>query len=151
MSSKDFAKIWNLFRSLFSASPHVNSENDRIVWEVALRPYSLDDVTASVMAWARKSRFFPDVANITGKLTPVEAPLETPLDQRKRPYGDTAWMAPYIRKNAAKITEQDAEEIHAAGLMTWGEAEKKGIDFAAWNRKYRERFPISFRGWNDGT
>lgn len=142
MSSDDFAKIWRLFRTLFSPSPRVNSENERIVWEVALRPYSLDDVTSSVMAWARKRKFFPDIADITEKLTPVETPPEAPQNRRERPYGDTAWMAPYIRKNAAKITEQDAEEIHAAGLLTRGEAAAKGIDFAAWNRKYREKFPV---------
>lgn len=145
MSSNDFAKIWNLFRTLFSPSPRVNSENDRIVWEVALIPYNLDDVTASVMAWARKSKFFPDVADITGKLTPVETPLETPPDRRKRPYGDTVWMAPYIRKMAEKITELDTEKIHAARLLTWGEAEKKGVEFAAWNREYRKKFPVGIR------
>lgn len=141
MSSDDFAKIWRLFRTLFSPSPRVNSENERIVWEVALRPYSLDDVTSSVMAWARKSKFFPDIADITGKLTSVETSPETPQDQRKMPYGDIAWMAPYIRKNAAKITDEDAEEIHAAGLMTWGEAETAWVDFRIWNREYRRMFP----------
>lgn len=142
MSSDDFAKIWGLFRTLFSPSPRVNSEKERIVWEVALRPYSLDDVTSSVMAWARKSKFFPDIADITGKLTPVEAPPEKLKKRQNSPYGDTAWMAPYIRKMAARITEEDLEGIHAAGLLTWGEAEEKGVDFADWNREYREKFPV---------
>ncbi len=144
MSSNDFSKIWNLFRSLFPASPRVNSENDRIVWEVALSPYSLDDVTSSVMAWARKSKFFPDVADITAKLPLVETPHETPQDQQRRPYGDTAWMAPYIRQVAAKITEEDADEIHAAGILTWGEAAEKGTDFSTWNHEYRGKFPVGF-------
>lgn len=144
MSSDDFAKIWMLFRTLFSPSPRANSKNERIVWEAALRPYSLDDVTSSVMAWARKNKFFPDIADITGKLTPVETPPEAPPKRRERPYGDTAWMAPYIHQIAAKITEQDAGKVHTVGLMTWKEAAAKGIDFSAWNREYREKFPVGF-------
>lgn len=141
MSTDDFAKIWNLFRTLFSPSPRVNSGNDRIVWEVALRPYSLDDVTASVMAWARKSKFFPDIADITRELTPVEIPTETPPDRRGMPYGDTAWMAPHIRKLAASVTDGQADGIHAVGLMTWREAEADGVNFAEWAREYWGRFP----------
>lgn len=144
MSSKDFVKIWNLFRSLFPVSPRVNSENDRIVWEIALKPYALDDVTAAVMSWARKSKFFPDIADVTGGLTPVEPLPEKRMERGIMHYGNISWMAPYIRKIAAKITEEDSEELHAAGLLAWGEAEGKGIEFAAWNREYREKFPVGF-------
>lgn len=144
MSSDDFAKIWRLFRTLFSPSPRVNSENERTVWKVALRPYSLDDVTSSVMSWARKSKFFPDIADITGKLTPIEPLSGKRIERGEKPYGDTVWMAPCIRQIAAKITEEDADAVHAAGLMTWGEAAVNGIDFSVWNREYREKFPVGF-------
>lgn len=142
MSQNDFETIWNLFRRLFPASPRVKGEKEKRVWGRALKPYGLEDVTESVMAWARKSKFFPDVADITGKLTPVETTPEIPPDRKERLYGDTAWMAPYIRKMAAKITDAESEEIQAAGLMTWGEAEKNGIDFFDWNLEYRKKFPV---------
>lgn len=141
MDKRGFEKIWNLYRTLYPGHHNLDDENLKIVWEVALMPFSLDDVAASVMAYARKKKYFPNIAEITENLEPEELPEEA-REGPNRPYGDTAWMAPYIRKMAAKITEQDAEKIHAAGLMTWGEATANGIDFAAWNRKYRERFPV---------
>lgn len=151
MERLEFDKIWNLYRTLYPGHHNLDDENLKIVWEVALRPFSLDDVTAAVMAWARKKKYFPVIAEITGDLTPVEAPPEKLKERQNSPYGDTAWMAPYIRQMVAKITEDDAEEIHAAGLMTWGEASANGIDFADWNREYRKKFPCGFGRLDNGA
>lgn len=140
MTSKDFSKIWNLLRTLFPASPRVKSENERIVWQIALQPYALDDVTAAVMEWGRRRKFFPDIFDITAGLTQEETAFENAAVSKK----NHAWMAPYIRKMASNISREDAEEIHAAGLLTWGEAEKQGMSFRDWNRKYREKFPVGF-------
>lgn len=140
MTSEDFSKIWNLLRTLFPASPRVKSENERIVWQIALQPYDLDDVTAAAMAWGRRSKFFPDISDITARLTQEETAFENIAVSKK----NHAWMAPYIRKMAENISREDVEEIHAAGLLTWGEAEKQGMSFRDWNRKYREKFPVGF-------
>lgn len=140
MESREFEKIWALYRILYPSHHSLENENFKIVWEVALQPFSLDDVTASVMDHARKKKFFPNIAEITASLTPVGLPLE----KQRKPYGDTSWMGPYIQANVAKITDEDADEIHAAGLFTWREAETAGTSFLDWNRKYWEKFPIKF-------
>lgn len=147
MKSADFEKIWNLYQTLFPGHHNLRNENTRIVWEVALRPYALGDVVEASMDWARRSKYFPNIAEITAGLTQVESPLEK-QERAKDRYGDVAWMAPHIHKVAARLTDAEAEEIHAAGLLTWREVEAAGMDFAEWNRDYRRKFPVgSGREW----
>jgi len=140
MNKREFEKVWNLYRGLFPGHHNLENKNIRLVWEVALTPYSLDDVVASSMAHARKSKFFPNVAEITAKLEQAD-PLPEAERAEKGKGSGLAWMAPYIGKLAAGTTDGEAEALHAAGLMTWREAEAAGADFGDWNRAYRRSFP----------
>lgn len=145
MDKRGFEKIWNLYRTLYPGHHNLDDENLKIVWEVALMPFSLDDVAASVMAYARKKKYFPNIAEITENLEPEELPEEV-REGQNRPYGDTAWMAPYIRKLAATVTDEQADEIHSAGIMTWREAEADGVNFAEWAQEYWDLFPVKEGG-----
>ncbi len=135
MTSEEFGKLWILMGNLFPASPKTKSKNNRIAWANVLKPYLFEDAAEAVTAWARKNKFFPDPTEISSQLTEEE-----PRGSIRR-RSNNAWMAKYIHQNAARITDEDAEEIHAAGLLTWGEAEKQGMSFRDWSRKYREKFP----------
>jgi len=146
MNKGEFEKVWNLYRGLFPGHHSLENKNIRAVWEVALLPYALDEVVASSMAYARRNKYFPNVAEITGKLEPVEPLPELPKAEKA---AGCAWMAPYIRKLADRDAEAHAEELHAAGLMTWSEAEAAGRDFGEWSLEYRERFPVRMAGEED--
>lgn len=140
MNKSEFEKVWNLYRGLFPGHHNLENKNIRTVWEVALTPYSLEEVVASSMAHARRSKFFPNVAEITANLRQRD-PLPEAAGAERGSRTGLSWMAPYIRALAAGITDEDAEELHAAGLTTWREAEAGGTPFADWNREYRRRVP----------
>ena len=68
MTQNDFDRVWLLFETLFPAAAKKKSKNERAVWRVGLEPYGLRDVTEAVMNYARQSKFFPDLADITASL-----------------------------------------------------------------------------------
>lgn len=143
MDRKDVERLFDLLKIYFPNSRKTGDEKLKSAWLRLLEPYSPEVVQKAVTDALRGNVNFPDPQKIAVLCEAAEpAPKELPpAGNPQRPYGDTAWMAPYIRKMAAKITDEDAEEIHAAGLPTWGEAERRGVSFRDWNRKYREQFP----------
>ena len=54
------------------------AERDRFCREflLSMSPYSLDEATEATLKYARQNKFFPDVADITGGLAPVEPEME---------------------------------------------------------------------------
>ena len=68
MTQNEFDRVWRLFEILFPAAAKKKSENERAVWRVGLEPYGMQDVTDAVMKYARQSKFFPDLADITASL-----------------------------------------------------------------------------------
>lgn len=143
MDRTDIERLFNLLRIYFPNSRKTGDEKLKSAWLRLLEPYSSEVVQKAVTDALRGNVNFPDPQKIAVLCEAAEpAPKELPpAGNPQRPYRDTAWMAPYIRQMAAKITREDAEEIHAAGLLTWGEAEAKGMPFRDWNRAYREQFP----------
>lgn len=136
MQSEDFEKIWTLYRTLFPASAaKIRSENMKMVWRVALSPYGMDDVVEASMAWARKNKFFPDIADITGALAP----------EGQTASGETAGQAqlspdvlPYVRKFYGNLADERCRQLHAAGLETWFEAEARGVTWKDWTQQCRK-------------
>lgn len=147
MVREDIERLFDLLKIYFPNSRKTGDKKLRSAWLRLLEPYSPDTVQKAVTEALRRNENFPDPQKIAVICEAAEPAAKEPTAaaDTQRPYGDTAWMAPYIRQVAAKITEEDAEEIHTAGLMTWGEAAVKGVDFAAWNREYRKKFPVGFR------
>lgn len=133
MQTEEFEKIWTLYRTLFPASAaKLKSENIRMVWRVALAPFAMDDVVEASMNWARRNKFFPDIADITGGLA-----METKSaagEDAAAPEGMrlTADMLPYIRKFYGELAETRRRQMHAAGLETWFEAEARGVSWLDW-------------------
>lgn len=72
MIGAEFSRLWALFEELFPAAARKKSEKTKTVWRKAVEPYSLNDVTAAVIEYARKNNFFPDIADITRDLKPDE-------------------------------------------------------------------------------
>lgn len=146
MVREDIERLFELLKIYFPNSGKTGDKQLQSAWLRLLEPYSPETVQKAVTDALRGNVNFPDpqkIAVLCETAEPAPKELAAPVDYQRR-YGDTAWMAPYIRKMATNISREDAEEIHAAGLLTWGEAEKHGMSFRDWNRKYREKFPVGF-------
>lgn len=68
MTQSEFGRVWRLFETLYPAAAGKKSENDKAVWRVGLEPYEMQDVTNAVMDYARRSKYFPDLADVTAAL-----------------------------------------------------------------------------------
>lgn len=145
MVREDVERLFGLLKLYFPNSRKTGDRKLQSAWFRLLEPYSPEVVQKAVTETLRRNENFPDpqkIAVLCETAEPAPEELSPAPGQRRR--SDNAWMVPYIRKNAAKITDEDAEDIHAAGLMTWREAETTGVDFAEWNRAYRAKFPVGF-------
>lgn len=144
MNRSNVNGLFELLRIYFPNNKKLDSETLKSAWLLLLEPYSTDIVRKAVVDALRESTNLPDPQKIAVKCEAIE-PAERPSPSIEN-QSDYVWMIPYIRKLAAAVTEQEADEIHAAGLLTWGEAEAKGADFREWNRGYRARFPVGSDG-----
>lgn len=133
MDSSEFGKIWTLFGELFPASPKLKNKNSRMVWEIGLAPYELGAVTQAVMEYARRNKFFPDLADITASLPMAVAEKR---DETER--NDVSWALPYVQKLMARATSDPvmALALHLVGLQTWPEAEAAGMSWGEWTSLY---------------
>ena len=65
MKPNEFDKVWRLLCELW---PNQARERSAKVWSVGLEPYSMAAVADQIMRYARKNKFFPDLADITASL-----------------------------------------------------------------------------------
>lgn len=154
MVREDVERLFDLLKIYFPNSRKTGDKQLQSAWLRLLEPYSPETVQRAVTETLRSNVNFPDpqkIAVLCEAEEPAPKKLASPADHQ-RPYGDTAWMAPYIRQMVAKLTDEDAEIIHAAGLLIWREAEAKGVSFPEWQRAYRERFPVGTGlEWENGA
>lgn len=148
MVREDVERLFDLLKIYFPNSRKIGDKQLKSAWLRLLEPYSPETVQRAVTDTLRGNVNFPDpqkIAVLCEAVEPAPKELASPADHQ-RPYGNTDWMAKYIRQTAAKLTGEDAGIIHAAGLLTWREAEARGVSFPEWHRAYRERFPVG-TGW----
>lgn len=68
-----FGKLWDLMGTFWPNSPRYQDRKANVAYWYALQPYRYEDARAAVVRHSRKQgSFWPDVANITGTLKPVE-------------------------------------------------------------------------------
>lgn len=129
MNTKEFDKLWRLFASLFPAAVKKRGPNAKEVWERAMSPYSLDEATEATLKYARQNKFFPDVADIAGGLTPVEPEQE---EAKSDPaFGDYSCMAKHVAALRDARTAM-AARYHQAGVPTLAEAKGRGMGYDKW-------------------
>lgn len=136
MDTAEFGNLWTLMANLFPASPKLKKQNMKKVWEIAVSSYALEDVTSSMVAYARKNKFFPDIADITSGLAEISGEKKM---QPKKAF-DTSWMLVYIQREAAHYSAEHAEQYHAAGVQTWPEARKSNVEWRDWIADCRRAF-----------
>lgn len=116
MDRCEVEKLFTLF-SQFWPNKQVTAKM-KLAWEIALEPYGYADVRAAAVAYARRNKFFPDVADITMGIAPQEEPPpeETP-DTMER----FAWMSDFVHKER----KLGRISCYARGYgMTWQKAKE---------------------------
>lgn len=109
------------------------------LWAEMFSTDSYPEVAAAVKSLIEgdKRGFPPHIGAVKAKLLEVKRAL--PAGE----FDELAWMRPYVLALADSVTEQEAEEIHTEGLLTWGEAREAGNSFERWAQEYWNRFPVS--------
>lgn len=134
MKSDEFEKVWTLYKELFPAASRLRSKNTRTTWQMALSPYAMEDVVNASLDWARRSKFFPDISDITGNLVPERAGASSEARERveKRQGSCPPEYIPYVQKTFGKCAERRKRQLHGAGLRTWFEAQAEGVSWLDW-------------------
>lgn len=110
MNRCEVNKLFTLF-SQFWPNKQVTAKM-KMAWEIALEPYSYAEVRAAAVAYARRNKFFPDVADITMGIAPQEEQAQDTMER-------FAWMRDYVYKERklGRISRYAREQG-----MTWQEA-----------------------------
>ena len=88
MTKDETQKLFVLLRQFYPAAERKKDSAFRAAWGMALEKYRYDDVRDAAVAYAQRSKYFPDLADLTASLVSVDDGA-----QRKRDY---AWMRPYL-------------------------------------------------------
>lgn len=126
MDRCEVEKLFTLF-SQFWPNKQVTAKM-KLAWEIALEPYSYADVRAAAVAYARRNKFFPDVADITMGIAPQVKQRVMDLASTKALPGnvsrgsekEAAWMRRYINTDhdgLGRISRYAREHN-----VTWDEA-----------------------------
>ena len=94
MTSAEFEKVWNLLSSLYPNSAAKKSKVDIAVWWRALKDYDMKKVSETIMAYAKKNKYFPDLVDITKHLLGGYADAETAIINNARLYAKLIGVKP---------------------------------------------------------
>lgn len=140
MTKDDINKLFFLLKQFY---PKINKgDTFKLAWEMALEPYSYEQVKEATLAHVREKKFFPDIAEIVERIPKEQASeaegepdeLEDPDDQavidKKKRSVYLKWLV--LRERQEKpvnpVTRYAAEnhmtvgEAERAMGMTWEEA-----------------------------
>ncbi|MET0016500.1 hypothetical protein [Oscillibacter sp.] len=129
MQKSEVESLFNLLEQFYPNAKQLCSKTVQAAWVLALEPYAYEDAKAAAIAYARKNKFFPDVADITGGLSHVEPEAE---EAKSDPaFGDYSCMKKHVAALRDVVTALDAR-YHAAGVVTLREARAQGMGYDKW-------------------
>lgn len=71
LTKKDIDDLFDLLAIFRKNDQHLNQEDLRYAWLLVLYPYERHDVREAVGAWFRKSKYWPDPAEIASLCPPL--------------------------------------------------------------------------------
>lgn len=90
MTTSECADLWQMMGAYWPNSPRLTDRLTQRAYWLALAPYRKDECAKAIVRHSRrKGSYFPDVADITAGLTPVDADAdteETPVNSWDRPW-----------------------------------------------------------------
>lgn len=118
MTKDETGKLFTLLKQ-FYPNKSVTQEM-RLAWEIVLEPYSYDDVKAAAVAYVRKNKFFPDIADLTAGLSE-----NTPKLYGRNSFDEPAsWMLPFIKAMETEH-EHSISRYAREHCLTWDEAKQE--------------------------
>lgn len=133
MTVDERQKIYRLLSKFYPNAKQLQDRETLTAWGIVLEDYTYDDVKTAVLRYAAKNKFFPDLADITGDLTPVAAAAPVVNHDRFRPHV----MGPGERRHLAEmqqLMEEWHEVLRSKGLPTFREATQAGMTPGQWLR-----------------
>ena len=116
MTREDTGRLFTLLKQFF---PNKNITPElRLAWELVLEPYAYEEVRAAAIAYTRKHKFFPDVADLTADLMPMQEEQEEPEEGRDAP---ADWMLKHILPDNPHSVSRYARERG----ISWEEAKRR--------------------------
>lgn len=79
MTKKEFQELWALVKIIWPNNPNIKSNQMMYLWELAMSNYRANDVKQSLIRYARKFKYWPDISDIVGDLD-TERPEVTKPD-----------------------------------------------------------------------
>jgi len=131
MNKDERKKIYTLLSKFYPKAKQLKDRETLTAWGIVLENYIYDDVKTAVLRYAAKNKFFPDLADITGSLTPIQAvePVAAPDRFRCSPMG----AAERRHLEEAKAWQAEwHESLRAKGLPTFREATQAGMTPGQW-------------------
>lgn len=121
MTKDETGKLFTLLKQFYQ-SKNITAEM-RLAWELVLEPYSYADVKAAAVAYVRKNKFFPDIADLTAGLSE-----NTPKLYGRKSFNEpAAWMLPFIKAMEAEHENSVSRHAREHGL-TWSEEKREAED-----------------------
>lgn len=147
MEKSDVERLFSLLECYYPNASQLKNKRVQAAWCMAMEPYDYEAVKAAAVAYARRNKFFPDVADILSGLP--EPAKDVAVDVRQK---DNS-MLPYIRQgdeqDAVRMAARPAMAmaLHLVGLKTWPEAKSDGMTWEDWVADYDAKRDLLPPGW----
>lgn len=124
MTKDEMTKLAEMLDAFFTSAPANRrasaNENIFLAYLLALEPYPYAKVRAAVIEHSRKSRMYPDPAEI---IAYIPQDVNATLWGTAKPRVSIAWMKPHVEA----LAEQERERVSVSRFarehgMTWDEA-----------------------------
>lgn len=132
MEKRDVLKLWDMLDTLYTDTPADKrpARDDKTIyaWQLALEPYTYEDIKRAALEHVRKNRFYPAIAELITNIV-VAAPAPTASELTGTSVKQAEADARQRRWYEAHVARR-----HALGLPTGVEAKKRGIPFREYCR-----------------
>ena len=119
MDREDRQKIYTLLSQFYPKAKPLQSKETLTAWGKVLERYDYEAVKSSVLDYVAKSRFFPNISDLTAGLTPTAAPEEKPrtAHPQMKPYMTPEYEARFGDSGVSKYAREHG--------IPWEEAKKR--------------------------
>ena len=99
LNAKEMDALWEMLGILRPKDARLRNETLKLVWSRALEPYAWSDVHEAVLTHFRTQKYFPDVADITGRCPqPREPEALEAMRYRQPTAGERQRTAEMVRR-----------------------------------------------------
>jgi hypothetical protein len=92
MDREERQRIYLLLHQFYPRARQLQTPETLTAWGYILENYTYEDVKKKILKYAASNKYFPDIADITGDLTPVEEPREVHEMDASRSVHFVKWL-----------------------------------------------------------